>query len=300
MWETITNFLSTNLFTIGTHGFSIQNLLLVGTMMVAAPILLWLIVNFPLKSFLERNEYKDGRKFAIYALVKYSFYVIYFLLCVQVLGIKLSVLWAAGAALLVGVGLGLQQTFNDFASGVILLIEGSVEKGDWIKVGSEEGKVTRIGLRTSQILTRRNISLIIPNSKITVDNVVNFTHDSSKVRHEVNVGVAYGSDVKKVKEILLQCAVRHSLVLKKPAPFVRFNAFGESSLDFQLLFWTEEFYTVEDIKSDLRFMIDNEFRASNIVIPFPQRVMHYASPAPDSKNLEENTVTKSNEQLPKT
>jgi small-conductance mechanosensitive channel len=228
-----------------------------------------------------------GRKYAMNQLVKYVMYILIFLLVIQSLGFKLSVIWAAGAALLVGIGLGLQQTFNDFASGVILLMEGTVKKGDWIEVGNTMGEVKKIGLRTSLITTRRNISIIVPNSKITVDNVINLSHDNNMVRHSVSVGVAYGSDVQLVKKVLLECAERHSKVL--PGAFVRLIEFNTSSIDFELLFWSEEYRMIEDVRSDLRFMIDSGFRKYGIVIPFPQRDLHIKNfPVPSEFKQEPN------------
>ena len=151
-------------------------------------------------------------------------------------------------------------------------MEGSVQKGDWIEVGNTVGEVERIGLRTSLITTRRNISIIVPNSKITVDNVINLSHGNDKVRHSVTVGVAYGSDLQLVKKVLLECASRHSKVL--PGAFVRLVEFNNSSIDFELLFWSDEYMQIEDVRSDLRFMIDNGFRKYNITIPFPQQDLY--------------------------
>lgn len=239
---------------------------------------------------MRRKKVEEGRRYAINQLIKYFFYFFGFLIAVQTAGFKLSVLWAAGAALLVGIGLGLQQTFNDFASGIILLLEGSVQKGDWIEVGNTVGEVKRIGLRTSLITTRRNISIIVPNSKITVDNVINLSHDNDRVRHSVTVGVAYGSDLQMVKKVLLECAARHSKV--SPGAFVRLIEFNNSSIDFELLFWSDEYMQIEDVRSDLRFMIDNGFRKYNITIPFPQQDLYIKTfpvqTAPNEKKTNSN------------
>jgi small-conductance mechanosensitive channel len=149
------------------------------------------------------------------------------------------------------------------------------------------GEVKKIGLRTSLITTRRNISIIVPNSKITVDNVINLSHDNNMVRHSVSVGVAYGSDVQLVKKVLLECAERHSKVL--PGAFVRLIEFNTSSIDFELLFWSEEYRMIEDVRSDLRFMIDSGFRKYGIVIPFPQRDLHIKNfPVPSEFKQEPN------------
>ena len=172
---------------------------------------------------------------------------------------------------MVGVGLGLQQTFNDLLSGILLLFERTVEVGHMVKIGEMVGTVKGIGLRTSIIETRENVTVIVPNSKLVTDAVINWSHQDEKVRFIVAVGVAYGSDTEKVKNILLETARDNIYVIRKPAPSVRFVNFGDSSLDFQLLIWSRNFIVIEDIKSDIRFEIDRKFREEGIVIPFPQR-----------------------------
>jgi small-conductance mechanosensitive channel len=180
--------------------------------------------------------------------------------------------------LLVGLGLGLQQIFQDFISGITLIIEGTLKVGDIVEMIDEEvGRVKEISMRTSKIETRDNIILIVPNSKLINDVVINWSHIEKKTRFNVDVGVAYGSDVNLVKEILLACAGNHNQIFSSPEPRVRFTDFGNSSLDFQLLFYTNETFRVEDIKSDLRFQIDEAFRKNKVRIPFPQRDVHLIS-----------------------
>ena len=191
------------------------------------------------------------------------------------LGVEISILLASIAALLVGVGLGIQQLFNDLASGIILLIERKLRIDDVIQLeDGEVGKVTNIGLRTSEIKTRDDIIMIIPNSKFVNDKIINWSHIDQNTRFHVNVGVAYGSDVNIVTECLLKCAHEHSEVSKSPEPFVRFEDFGDSSLDFQLFFWVEKSFIVERIKSDIRYLIYKAFDDHKIQIPFPQRDLH--------------------------
>lgn len=270
--------LNYDLFTIGETTITSGNLILSIIFIILAPITFLLFRKFFLLRYYRRKNIEVGRSYAITTLLKYLFYVVFLLIALQASGIKLSLLLAAGAALLIGVGIGLQQTFNDFASGLILLIEGSVQKGDWVEIGNTEGKVIKIGLRTSLIETRRRVTIIVPNSKITVDEVINLSHQDNKIlRYSVSVGVAYGSDVNKVKEILLECAKTHNMILKKPIPSVRFTDFGDSSLDFELLFWSENYDNVMAIRSDLRFLIDAKFREHKVEIPFPQRDLHIKS-----------------------
>jgi small-conductance mechanosensitive channel len=265
----VKNIFSYELFTWKDQTFYLENLILAGFILILFPLLFILFKRFFLNPYFDRKNIEIGRRFAISQLIKYLVYFLTFIFAVQSFGLQLSYVWAAGAALLVGIGLGLQQTFNDFASGIILLIEGSVEKGDWIEVGNTVGEVKKIGLRTSLITTRRNISIIVPNSKITIDNVINLSHSNDSILHMVTVGVAYDSDVKLVEKLLIECANNHPKVNENP--FVRFSDFGNSSLDFELLFWSDEYHRIELVRSDLRFAINEVFKKNHIVIPFPQR-----------------------------
>jgi len=146
-----------------------------------------------------------------------------------------------------------------------------------VEVEEEIGKVKEIGFRTTKVETRDNIIHIIPNSKFITREVINWSHIEKLTRFSVNVGVAYGSDVRLVEKVLHDCAINHKKISKKPDPFVRFNDFGESSLEFQIFFWTDESFYVENIKSELRFEIDRKFRENKIHIPFPQSDVHIIS-----------------------
>ncbi len=224
----------------------------------------------------KRNRIDFGTSRAIYQLIKYIIWVIAIAFALETLGIKITFLLASSAALLVGLGLGLQQIFQDFVSGITLLIEGTLKIGDVVQTASGEvGRVKEINMRTSKLETRDNIILIVPNSKLINDIVINWSHLEKKTRFSVKVGVAYGSDVPLVKKVLLECASEQEFVFTDPSPFVRFLDFGNSSLDFELFFWTVETFRVEDIKSNIRFMIDDAFRKNKIRIPFPQSDVHF-------------------------
>jgi small-conductance mechanosensitive channel len=217
----------------------------------------------------------QGSSHSIYLIVKYVIWVSVIAFCLETIGVKLTLLVASSAALLVGFGLGIQQIFHDIASGVILLFERNLKVNDIIEIENDIiGKVEEIGLRTSKILTRDNIVMIIPNSKLISDNVINWSHNEPLTRFRVEIGVAYGSDVEKVEKVLMNCANSHPHISNKRKAFVQFRNFGESSLDFHLYFWTRENFRVEFIKSDLRFAIDKAFKQEGIEIPFPQRDIH--------------------------
>ncbi|MDO9510146.1 MAG: mechanosensitive ion channel [Bacteroidales bacterium] len=238
----------------------------------------WLSILL-LKYFLRRQSARGridiGSQHAIYQIIKYIIIVIAIGLIMDNAGIKFTILLAGSAALMVGLGFGIQHVFNDFVSGFIILMEGTIRMDDVLQIeDGTVGRVKQIGLRTSKIETRDNIIMIIPNSKFINDKVINWSHIQALTRFNVDVGVAYGSDVQLVKTTLLSCAAEHNDIAKTPVPFVRFSDFGNSSLNFQLFFWSDKPFAVEHIKSDLRFLIDSKFRTAKITIPFPQRDLH--------------------------
>lgn len=234
-------------------------------------LVLWVLTEIVLYPYYKQKEINVGSQYAINRLLTYFVLLIAVIGTLQYVGINLTVLWGGAAALLVGIGLGLQQTFNDLICGIILLFERTVEVGDIVDMNNLVGTVKKIGIRTSLVETRDNVSVIVPNSKLVADNVINWSHFDSKARFKVAVGVAYGSDTTLVKEILLAAAEEHTRIVRRPKPFVRFVNFGDSSLDFEILFWTRDLLGIEDVKSDLRFAIDKAFREAGVSIPFPQR-----------------------------
>lgn len=262
-------FLEYNLIKIGEFTLNVFQIVSALAILLLAHIFVRFLVHL-LKRGFKRRKIEIGRQFAIIQFVKYVIYTISVLLAFQSVGIQLSVLWGGAAALLVGVGLGLQQTFTDLLSGIILLGEAAVEVGDIISIDGLIGKVTSIGLRTSNLETRDNNIIIIPNSKLLGNNVINWSHNSNPTRFHVNVGVSYGSDVLKVTELLLKAATEHPSVLELPKTHIEFNDFGDSSLDFKLHFYSHEYLGIEGIKSDLRYRIIQLFRENNVEIPFPQ------------------------------
>lgn len=251
--------------------FKISNILISILIFLFAQLVVWLFIQIILYSVYKRRKVDHGAQYAINQLFRYIVFVIAFILILDNLGLDITILLGGAAALLVGIGLGLQQTFNDFISGLVLLFERTVAVGDVLEVGTVVGIVKKIGLRASTIETRGNITMLVPNSKLVNESVVNWTHFDDKVRFNVSVGVAYGSDTKLVKEILLEVAKSNPYVINYPAPFVRFNEFSDSALSFTVFFFSRNFIVIEDIKSDMRFEIDKQFREHKISIPFPQQ-----------------------------
>ena len=184
-------------------------------------------------------------------------------------------LLAGSAALLVGIGLGLQQTFNDIVSGIILLSERTIKIGDILEIDDEIIKIEQIGLRTSKGMNRDEISVIIPNSLITTNKVINWSHQSMMTRFRIRVGVAYGSDVNLIIKLLEESALEHPDISKQEHVEARLVDFGNSSLDFQILFFSKNIFRIEKVKSDIRKIIYRKFNENKITIPFPQMDVHF-------------------------
>ncbi|MGB0523284.1 MAG: mechanosensitive ion channel family protein [Flammeovirgaceae bacterium] len=272
--DVIKKILNFNLISFDHYQLTVLGLVII----IGGYFVLWKALNLFAarinKLFFIRGRIDSGRQHSIVLIVKYAANTIFILFCLQLIGINLSLVLTGSAALLVGLGFGIQSIFNDLVSGVIILFEGNVDKGDIVDAGGLVGEVEKLGIRTSHVRTREGVTIAVPNSKFVSENVINWTHEEQSARFMVGVGVAYGSDVQLVKELLLNCAKEHPDVASTPSSFVRFVNFGNSSLDFELYFWSEHIWVIENIKSDLRFAIDATFREHKITIPFPQRDVH--------------------------
>lgn len=154
------------------------------------------------------------------------------------------------------------------------MFDSTVKVNDIIEVNGTVSIVQEINLRTTTVLTRDEKYIILPNSHLTKNELINWTHSSVSSRFEVLIGVDYSSDINQVMQILKDIVLNQEGVQKEPKPFVRFIEFGASSLDFSVIFWSEEVFKVNNIKSDLRIKIFNAFKENKIEIPFPQRVVH--------------------------
>ncbi len=208
-------------------------------------------------------------------IIKYMIYVTAFAVFVESLGFSITFFIASISALLIGLGLGIQHLFDDLVSGIILLFDGSIKIDDIIEIeGKIVGKVMNIGLRTTSIMTRDSVVMIIPNSSFTSGKIINWSHNREKTRFDISVGVKYGSDITKVEDIMIKSAAAHTLVSQKPKPFVMLDNFGESSLQFKLMFWTLESFYVEEIQSRIRIKIYEDFSREGIEIPFNQMDVH--------------------------
>ncbi len=226
---------------------------------------------------LARMDIDEGIKHSLASGFGSIGYVVAALLAIAIMGGSLTNFALIAGALSFGVGLGLQNVVSNFVSGIILLFERPIKVGDWIVVNGEEGIVKQINIRSTELETWKRASIIIPNSDLLSSVVTNLTHDDKWGRVEVGVGVAYGSDVEKVRDILLEVATANKRVLKKPAPYVIFKDFGASSLDFEVRAYIADVTSGLTIGSEIRFEINRRFSEEGIEIPFPQMVVHRGS-----------------------
>ena len=195
--------------------------------------------------------------------------------------IPLTVFAFAGGALAIGVGFGMQNLLKNFISGIIILFERPFRVGDVLDLGGQRGMVTSIGIRSSVLALYDGTETLIPNSALLENNVTNWTYSNRTVRFTVTVGVAYGSDTRKVAQLLAEVAERHGQVQKEPKPQVLFTNFADSSLAFELRYWVDVLrHSAAQIGSDLRHMIAGSFAEQGISIAFPQQDVHLDTPKP--------------------
>lgn len=258
----------------------------IGNILVLVAFLLgaWFLLKMIKKAIFKTQKIDIGKKYSIYNLLKYIVLLFTFIFGLEFLGFNLSVLVAGSAALLVGVGLGLQNLFSDFVSGIVLLVDSSVKVNDIIEVNDLVCIVKEINLRTTTVLTRDDKYIILPNTDLTHNQIINWTHSDLSSRFEIHVGVDYSSDVPLVMKVLQEAVEQHIGVQKNPKAFIRLNNFGNSSLDFSIIFWSENVFRVESIKSDIRIKILELFKENNITIPFPQSVIHFDGTIESEKN----------------
>jgi len=227
------------------------------------------------KSLLRNKILKDskidkGLKDSITRITGYGLWTIGILIALRMIGISGTSLTVIFGAVSIGLGFGLQNIFNNFVSGIILLFERPIQIGDVIEIDGIWGTVREINVRSTHVRTYDNADLIIPNSDFISQRLTNWSFHDARVRRKIVVGVAYGSDIHQVRDTLLNIALKNARVLRRPKPQVVFTDFGDSALIFELRIWCH-IDTFMEIETEIRFEIDKQFRTLNISIPFPQR-----------------------------
>ena len=275
IWESIKEFLNYG-FHFGSDkqpiNLTVGHLLLVIVAFIVTTVVLRLVRSLITRKMDTENELKFK---SIFKFIRYIAYIVVVLITLSASGVDITVLLTASAALFVGLGLALQDLFTDIIGGIFIMVDKSLSVGDVVEIDGKVGRIFEIKLRTTRALTRDDKIVIVPNHHFISDIVYNYTQNHRTTREVVNVGVAYGSDTSLVRKILLECADEQDGILKSPVPFVMFEDFGDSSLNFGIYFFINDSFSDPRIKSELRFRIDDKFRANNVTIPFPQRDVHF-------------------------
>lgn len=241
--------------------------------------------------FLTHLSLDLASKKSIEAILRYFLFVIVILFVLTIVGIPLSAFTLLGGAVAIGVGLGSQNLVNNFLSGLVLMAERPLKVGDIVELEGRKGTVEQIGGRSTRIRTFDNIRMVLPNSKLLENTVINWSLIDSKIRRELKLGITYGSDTQKARDILYRVIDEHPNIQRDPDPLIFFMDFGDSALMFSCFFWLEMADTLNSlrIESELRFRIDEEFRKAGIVIAFPQRDVHLDTTRPLEVNITEKT-----------
>ncbi len=275
---TFTKVINYPLFKLGENSITLKSLLVLGILFILVIVLEKVVRERVVMRVFEKTELPEALEYGIARILGYIFTVIGFYMAFQFVGIDLSSLAFIAGAVGVGIGFGLQNIINNFVSGIIIFAEQPIAIGDRIEVGGVAGRVKKISLRSTTVVTNDNITMIVPNGDFISQTVTNWSHGDPKVRIRIPIGVAYGTDTALVERLLLEVAAENKKTLKDPEPTVFFTTFGESSLDFELAVWTSEMaQSPRRFISNINFAIDQKFREHDIEIPFPQRDLHVRS-----------------------
>ena len=279
LWDNINYFYKDFvLFKIQNVGITISHLVV-----AVIAVLLSLVVSQIIRSSLRNHVFKkinidEGLEYTLLRLVHFLILFIGIYIGLNTVNIPLGAILGLFAVIGVGIGFGLQNLTSNFISGIILLLERPVKVGDRLEISGVWGDVKHVNLRTTLIETPDGISVIVPNSKLLENELINYSYGNPKIRLQVPVGIAYGSDCQKAAEVLVQVALDNKRVLTEPKPKAWFREFGDSSLNFMLLFWISNAVEKYDVISEINYAIDAGFRKNGIEIPFPQRDLHLRSP----------------------
>ena len=294
----LANILGYEFFRLGAFHIAFYHLFLTAVIFFLARITVNFLKVVLLRAVRKNERIDSGTQYIYVQLAKYLVYTIAIIIFLRSFGVNLDLFLTATTFLLVGVGLGLQSIFRDYFSGILLLFEGAVKVGDIVEIETHNGKenfvakVIQINLRTSKVETRNEKILIIPNSKLTHESVINWSVGNQITRFSIPISFHYGVDTDLVREILIKCALRNKDVVKKNKPIVRLLNFGPHGLEMDLIFWADQNLFIEIVKSEIRFEIDKELRVNGIKIPYNQQDIHLFK---EGSNLQNTDPSEMNE-----
>src|ERR1017187_1794543 len=233
---------------------------------------------------LRRTHLEPALQFALARVAGYALLALGFYISLQMVGVNLSSLAIMAGAVGVGFGFGLQNIISNFISGLIILAERPIAIGDRVEIGGVAGQVREISLRSTTVITNDNMAIIVPNADFITQRVTNWSYEAPRVRFRVPFGVAYGTDLPKLRKLMLEVADEHPKALKDPKPELFFVGFGESSLNFELGVWSDEATTSpRRFRSDLFFAMEQKLRENDIEIPYPQQDLHVRTVVGDAR-----------------
>ena len=285
-WQDLSGKLSglwqTELYKAGeTPIFLSQVIIAIVLIIIGFVVVRWLGANLA-KRALRSSGASENTVYAFRRLISFFAYVMIVLIALPIAGIPITIFAVLGGALAIGVGFGAQNLLNNLISGIILIAERPIRIGDIVELEKERGRVEEIGNRCVRIRRYDGVHVLVPNSYFLEQRVVNWTLVSADIRSVVSVGVAYGSPVEKVRDLMQQSAEEHEKVSKDYPVEVFFEEFGDNALTFNLFFWTSvhQPMAIRRVQSDVRFKINALFAEHNIVIAFPQRDIHLDTSKP--------------------
>jgi small-conductance mechanosensitive channel len=276
--DTILQYLRTPFVVLSGTPVTALTILTAIAIIIAARIIA-AIVGRSVERVLESRDLDKGMRFAANKITRYVIMLIGVFVALGTMGVDTSAIMAGGAVLLVGIGFGLQKLAENFISGLLLLLERPVRKGDFIDVGGILGTVEDIGLRATHVISRDGVTMIVPNANLVTSMVINHSVPTNSKRITIRVGVAYDTDLDHAVAVLERIAKDDPVILDEPPAEIRHYGFGDSAIDLNLVAWIPEARDELIVASRIRFAISRAFRAEKIEIPLPQREVHLHPPS---------------------
>jgi small-conductance mechanosensitive channel len=269
-----------------SSGITVASLLAL-VLLIGLVILMERIVRrYFVTRLLRRTHLEPAMQFALARVIGYALLGLGFYVSLQMVGVNLNSLAFIAGAVGVGLGFGLQNIISNFISGLIILAERPIAIGDRVEIGGVAGQVREISLRSTTVITNDNMAIIVPNADFITQRVTNWSYEDPRVRFRIPFGVAYGTDLTKLRKLMLEVADENPQALKDPKPELFFVGFGESSLNFELGVWSgEATISPRRFLSDLFFAMEKKLRENAIEIPYPQQDLHVRTVVGDARPI---------------